>query len=160
MKSGLSGRADRCFKKEHLFWHKTLFDKPFHFAGVRLFILIIVDSDEQQFPPVVGEKIEILPVPDLADCTVRRAVAFQLDDHGGIRIPEGDVYDVRESFSRRHFPDNRIAVQRIDVSQVNGALQGVFVVVAAVAGHMDVGDVQGFRNGICISPESFGKQFL
>ena len=123
--------------------HQALFNKPLHFAGMRLFILIIVDPDEQQFPLLVGERIEILPMQNLAERTVRGTVALQLDDHGGIGFPERNEHDVRESFSRRHFPDHRIAVQGIDESRIDGALQSILVVVAAVAGNMDVGDVQG-----------------
>ena len=108
----------------------------------------------------MGERVKILPVPDLADRAVCKSVTLQFNDHGGIGFPERNEYDIRESFSRRHFPDHRIAVQGIDESQIDGALQSILVVVAAVAGDMDMGDVQGIRDGVCISLESFGKQFL
>lgn len=106
------------------------------------------------------EGVKILPVPDLADRAVCRVVALQLNNHSGIGFPERNEHYICESFPRCHFPDYRLAVQGINESQVDGALQGVFIVVAAVAGDMDMGDVQGFRDGVRISLESFGKQFL
>ena len=88
------------------------------------------------------ERIVILPVPYLPKCAPGTVISFQFNDQCRISSIKRDKNDIGKAFSGSHFPDHNIAVQGIDVSKINSALQCVLVIIAPVACYMYVRDVQ------------------
>lgn len=86
------------------------------------------------------ERIVILPVPYLPKCAPGTVISFQFNDQCRISSIKRDKNDIGKAFSGSHFPDHSIAVQGIDVSKINSALQCVLVIIAPVACYMYVRD--------------------
>ena len=104
------------------------------------------------------ERIVILPVPYLPECAPGTVVSFQFNDQCRISSIKRDKNDIGKAFSGSHFPDHSIAVQSIDVSKINGALQCVLVIIAPVTCYMYVRDVQCLRYSFFIHVQRIGQQ--
>lgn len=128
------------------------------FVGFGVFV--VVDPDEKQLAAVVRQRVEVFLLPDLVYCALRRSVAFQFDNHCGVVAQDRDENDIGNALARRHFLDDAVVVEGIDVGQIDGRGQGILVVVAAVGGDVDMGYVEGFCHGFGIPRDGLVQKLL
>ncbi len=70
-----------------------------------------------------------------------------------------DVYHIGKALARSHFPDTGIGVQGVDIGQINGASQGVLIVVApdAVARALDESHIHVTSNRSYNNEDALGS---
>lgn len=116
----------------------SLFFQFLDHTGVSFFFFIVIDADEQKAPAVMAQAGEVVLLPNLVDCALRAVITLEFDDHSGVIFLKGIENDIRKAFAGSHLSDHGITVERVDVGEINGTLQGVLIVVTAVGGHMDM----------------------
>ena len=92
---------------------------------------VVVDAYQQQVSLIVLQRIPIVLVLDLSQCAGCALVPFQLDHHGGFVLmqPAGNKAHIRKTFACGQFTHQRVILPREIERQLDGAAQGVFVVV-------------------------------
>ena len=106
------------------------------------------------------ERFKILSVSDLFDGAFSASISLKLYDHGRVALIKRDECHIREAFSGRHLFDDRITFQSIDISQVNCTLQSILVIVAAIAGNMNVRNIKRSSDGVFIPVPGVMKQLF
>ena len=92
---------------------------------------VVVDAYQQQVSLIVLQRIPIVLVLDLSQCAGCALVPFQFDHHSGLILmqPAGNKAHIRKAFACGQFTHQRVILPREIERQIDGAAQGVFVVV-------------------------------